>query len=49
MDNKYCYMTLMTNKNYLACIIRQAQRMKYLKCKYPFIVMIPKNDDYLKN
>lgn len=47
MENN-CYMTLMTNENYLPCIIRNAQRMRYLNVKYPYIVLIPKNNFFLK-
>ena len=44
-----CYITLMTNEKYLPCVIRAAQTFKYFKSKYPYIVMIPKYNSFLKN
>ena len=38
-----CYMTF-TDEQYLPCVIRQAQRIKYLNSKYEYIVMVDKND-----
>ena len=44
-----CYITLMTNEKYLPCVIRAAQTFQYFKSKYPYIVMIPKHNSFLKN
>ena len=41
--NKYAYATIATKSIYFPCIIRQQQRMNYLKCKYPFVVLITDN------
>ena len=38
-----CYMTF-TDEQYLPCVIRQAQRIKYLNSKYEYIVMVDEND-----
>ena len=38
-----CYMTF-TDEQYLPCVIRQAQRIKYLNSKYEYIVMADEND-----
>ena len=40
MKNKYAYCTVITQDKYIPCLIRQKQRMDYLGCKYPFIVLI---------
>ncbi|MBE6148328.1 MAG: hypothetical protein E7167_02380 [Firmicutes bacterium] len=40
MNNKYAYATAITNDNYIPCIILNKRIMDYLKCKYPFIVLI---------
>ena len=47
MENN-CYMTLITQEKYIPCTIRNAQRLKYLKSKYPLIAMVPKCDLNLK-
>ena len=47
MENN-CYMTLITQEKYIPCTIRNAQRLKYLKSKYPLIAMVPKFDLNLK-
>ena len=43
MEKTNCYMTF-TDKQYLPCVIRQAQRIKYLNSKYEYIVMVDEND-----
>lgn len=43
-----CYMTLMTNEKFLPCVIRAAYTFKYYNSKYPYIVLIPKHNNYLK-
>ena len=40
---KYAYATVATTDMFIPCIIRQQHRMEYLKCKYPFIVLITEN------
>ena len=42
-NKKFAYCTVITNDDYTPCIIRQKQRMDYLKCKYPFIVLVTDN------
>ena len=42
-NNKYAYCTVITQDKYIPCLIRQKQRMDYLGCKYPFIVLITEN------
>ena len=39
-----CYMTLVTDESFLPCVIRNNERLKYLKSKYPYIVLIPKGN-----
>lgn len=46
-NKKFAYCTVITNDDYTPCIIRQKQRMDYLKCKYPFIVLV--TDNIIKN
>lgn len=43
MEKTNCYMTF-TDEQYLPCVIRQAQRIKYLNSKYEYIVMVDEND-----
>lgn len=40
---KYAYVTLTTVEHYIYCIKRNAQRLQYLKSKYPLIVMLTDN------
>jgi hypothetical protein len=47
MENN-CYITLMTNEFFLPCVKRCAQTIKHFNSKYPYIVMIPKDNEYLK-
>lgn len=42
-NKKYCYMTF-TDKNFIKCVLKQKQQMDYLNIKYPYIVLIDKND-----
>ena len=43
MKKTNCYMTF-ADEQYLPCVIRQAQRIKYLNSKYEYIVMVDEND-----
>lgn len=45
---KNCYITFVDEK-YIKCIVRQMQRVKYLKTKYPYIILVDKNDLYTQN
>lgn len=40
MKNKYAYCTVITQNKYIPCLIRQKQRIDYLGCKYPLIVLV---------
>lgn len=46
--NKYCYMTLMTTEKFLPCVIRCHESLQYVKSKYPYVVLIPENNLFLK-
>lgn len=37
---KYAYTTIITKEDYLPCAIKNAQRMRYLGCKYPYHILI---------
>ena len=47
MENN-CYMTLCTVEDFLPCVIRNSWAMEYLNFKYPYVVMIPKGNKYIK-
>lgn len=46
--NNYAYCTVVTQEKYIPCLIRQKQRIDYLGCKYPLVVLVTE-DIYLKN
>lgn len=49
IQNNYCYMTLVTENRYLPCVKRCNQAMKYLKSKYPYIVLVPDDNEYIQS
>jgi len=38
--NNYCFATVITKSNYVACAIRMYQALKHFKSKYPFEILI---------
>ena len=47
--DKYCFVSLVTTERYLPFVIKNAEAFKYFNIQYPYIIMIPKDNEIIKN